>query len=539
MEGGGAHAAADHGRTVTWRRETPMSSETVIVIGAGHNGLTAAAYLARAGRNVRVLEQTDRVGGLAAFDEIGAANNRVPTVFPETDRLHPSIVADLRLERYGLRIRKGGGTLLPRPGGDSLYVPPDGIPDGVDEEDGRALRELERFIGEIGRALDSALSDDLPDPDPRGARDLLELLALGWRLRRLGREGMLEAMRLLPMSLRDILEERIEDERLRAALAWAGLKGGATGPWAPGGGFSLAFRRPAWCPHLFPAPCLTTGPSLAETLADATTAAGGEIRTGVRVERIRVREGTVVGIVTAEGEEVDGTTVLSGTDPRTTLLNLLEPGWLETDVLEAAGNIRGAGSVSVARIVLTEPLASRDPARGTRPIGRVQIGSTLQRLEEASDQAKYGGLPERPVLELTCADADDGGKQAVHAWVQYTPRELREGSWDEERDTLGELVVATVDECLPGFASSVESVDVITPADIEARFGIRGGHPYHVELALDQVLYMRPMPGCYDGRTPVTGLYLAGPGIHPGGGGITGLPGKLVAERVLEDARAS
>lgn len=520
-----------------------MARSDVIVIGAGHNGLTAAAYLARAGHRVLVLEATDRVGGLAAVDDL-ARDVACPAVFPTADRLHPSIVRDLGLQGHGLRIRQGGGTLLVGGDGGSLYAPPGGLPSGLGDRDREALASFERFLGRVGGALETALAEELPDIESTGIGRLADLLALGWRLRRLGRRDMPQAMRLLPMALRDVAEERFEDERLRAAIAWIGLQGNGTGPWAPGGALALLMQRPAWYGGLFPGPRFAAGAPLGEALAAAARAAGATVRTGARVTRIRVRGERVAGVALESGEEVETSCVVSGTDPRTTLLGLLEPGWLEPATLAAARNIRGAGAVSVVRFAVSEPPVIRDPAGGNGPVGRIQIGQSLRYQEEASDCVKYGRFPGHPVLELTLLGPGDGagggagGRQAVHAWVQYTPRHLREGSWDDQRDVLRDLVITTIEEHAPGFGGSIEHADVLTPADIEARFGIRGGHPYHLETALDQALYMRPFPGAHDGRTPLAGLYLAGPGIHPGGG-VTGLPGKLAARRVLADLKAS
>lgn len=515
-----------------------MARNDVVVIGAGHNGLVAAAYLARGGRKVLILEQGEVLGGMAAVDEI-APGVRAPAVFATVDRFHPGIVRDLALERHGLRIEEGGGTLLARPGDDALFAPAGGLPEGLTDADARGLAAFESFLGRVSRALEPALAERLPDIEASGFGDVVDLLALGWRLRRLGRREMPAAMRMLPMALRDVVEEHFDDDRLQAAVAWIGLTGCRIGPWAPGGAFNLIFNRPAWYGGLFPGARFSVGTPLGEVLAEAAKAAGAEVRTGARATRIKVHEDSVTGVVLESGEEIEAACVLSAVDPRTTLLDLLEPGSLETDVLGAAENIRGTGSVSVVRAVVAEPPAMRDPAGGKRPVGRIQIGPTLRYLEEASDSVKYGRLPERPVLELTVPTAvgtglAPRGQHVVHAWVQYTPRHLREGDWAGAREELGRRVVQIIDDHAPGFARSVEHLDVLTPEDIETRFGIRGGHPYHVEMALDQALYMRPIPGCHDGGTPVEGLYLGGPGIHPGGG-VTGLPGKLASERLLED----
>lgn len=514
-----------------------MARADVIVIGAGHNGLTAAAYLARAGRSVTVLEQNERPGGLASLDEI-VPGVSAPALFSTVDRLHPDVVAELQLQRHGLQIREGGDTLLLERGGRGLRLPADGPPDDVGDRDREAWVAFEAFLGRIAKALEPALAEGLPPVEPEGIGDLLDLLGLGWRLRRLGRAEMPAAMRLLPMAMRDVVEERFEDERLRAAIAWIGLAGGGVGPWAPGTALQLVFRRPAWAGGLFPAPRFAAGVGLGEALGSAAAAAGCSVRTGERVSRILVDDDQVRGVALESGEEIFSDVVVSATDPRTTLLELLEPGWLEADILAAARNIRASGTVSAVRIVLgAEP---RLPG-GSRSVGRFRIGGSVRYLEEASDAVKYHQLPDSPVIDATlpsawCDGLAPAGRHLLHARVQYTPFELGEPGWEAGAGRLGERVIELLDEHIPGLARDVEAVDVLSPADIHRRFGLAGGHPFHVEPALDQALYMRPIPGCHDGRTPINGLYLGGPGIHPGGG-VTGLPGRLCARRVLEDAR--
>lgn len=515
-----------------------MAQSDVIVIGAGYNGLTAAAYLARAGRSVTVLEQGEQLGGLATFDEI-APGFRAPALFSTVDRLHPSVVAELALERHGFRIQEGGGTLLMQPGGEAMYAPPGGLPEEASPEDRASLAEFERFLGRVAKALEPVLGDALPPVEPSGIGDLIDLLGLGWRLRRLGRKEMPAAMRLLPMALRDVTEEHVRDERLRAAVAWIGLVGSGVGPWAPGTALQLLFQRPPWFPGLFPGARFAAGADLGEALAAAAQAAGAKIRPGARVSRILVDDERVAGVVLDSGEELAAGTVISAVDPKTTMLELLEPGWLQPDVAEGLRNVRARGTVSAVRLALGE--APVLPG-GKRAVGRIQIGPTLRYLERAADGVKYRRLPEELVIDATLPSAvatglAPRGRHVLHAWVQYTPYELENPSWDEGRGLLADATVATLDAHFPGLARSVEAVDVITPPDIRTRFGLTGGHPFHAEPALDQALYMRPVPGMHEGRTPIAGLWLGGPGIHPGGG-VTGLPGKLCAKAVLRGAKA-
>jgi phytoene dehydrogenase-like protein len=351
------------------------------------------------------------------------------------------------------------------------------------------------------------------------------------------------AMRLLPMALRDIVEENVGDARLSAGIGSRATVASTYGPYQPGLGLPLLYHRPAWTDGLFRQPTFVAGGmgALAEALAAAARKAGAEIRTEARVERIGVDDAGITGVVLEDGTEVGARRVLSTVDPRTTMLDLLEPGWLETDMLFAARTLRAHGTVSIVRLALDGLPAFRDVDAGALS-GTVEIAPTMKYQEQAADNVKYGRVPEHPTIEITLPSITDpslapAGKHVLHAWVQYTPYRLRDTTWDGERDRLGKIVLDTIERYAPGLSSLVTAVDVATPLDIERRYGAMDGHVYHAAQTLDQSLYMRPFAGRYDYRMPVNGLYLGGSGCHPGGG-ITGLPGKLAAQRVLEDWKA-
>ena len=511
----------------------------VVVIGGGHNGLTAAAYLARAGRRVAVLEARETFGGSAASVEF-APGIKAPMLFATIDMLHPSVVSDLDLKTHGLRTVSGAARTTILGDSEPLQLTDHGTSSQLSEEDQRAYHEFEALLSRVASALEPVMGGALPEIEAAGVGAVFELLTLGWRMRRLGRRDMPQAMRLLPMSLRDIVQERFDDERLRAAVAWRGLAASWLGPWSPGGGYTLLYHRPAWGEPLFGAPSFAVGGSggVADALVSAAKAAGAELRNSARVTRVRVDDDRAVGVVLEDGEEIPCQAVLSAIDPRTTLVGLLDTGWLDPDHVAAAQNIRMRGTVAAVRIA-TDALPRVAGLDESIWSGRVQIGDSLAYLERSFDAAKYGRLPEQPIVDITVPSLSDStlapaGTHVMHAWVQYVPHAFSDSTWDSKRDELVKSVIAAIDHHAPGFASSVQHADATTPADLESELGIPGGHPYHGELSMDQLLYMRPIAGWYDHRTPVDGLYLGGPGCHPGGG-ITGIPGKNAAERLGAD----
>jgi len=529
----------------------------VIVIGAGLNGLVAAAYLAKAGRSVLVAERRDTVGGAVGTSAIstnanstdaGAEGFSAPSTFASAEDFHPQIVRDLALEKHGLRWLPGkGGTFVAN--GDSSLFANGNLSGAVSEKDAQAVRKLDAFMGRVANALEPALTKALPEVENLGPGTFWELLTLGMRLRKLGKDEMPEALRFLPMPVKDVMDDYLgtskESEILKAALAGPALRASWLAPRSAGSALQMLLGRPAWRQGglLSPPVFVEGGPGkLSEAVAAAARAAGAEIRTGCTVKSILTDDmDRACGVVLASGDDVDeiaAQQVVSNADPRTTLLRLLDPAVLDPEHLFAVKTIRSRGTVAIVRFALGDlPRFTGAPEGDDVLKGRVQLGATMDELEQAFDPIKYGEIPERFFVEMTIPSLVDStlapaGKHVAHCWVQYVPHALSEGTWDEKRDALGDAVVAQIERHAPGFSALVEHRDVTTPADLEERYGV--SHLYHVEPALDQALYMRPIPGFYRHRTPIDRLYLCGPGTHPGGG-VTGLNGKLAAERVLAD----
>ena len=504
-----------------------MADYDVIVIGGGHNGLTAAAYLASSGKRTLVLEARSELGGSLANKTFG--EHSAPLGFATVDNLHPSVVDDLRLAGHGLEMNDGSGTLVVSGTTEPLWLPADDPAANLSAEDRTGLAEIQRLVDLAGVALKPILSGALPTIEPTGIGDLFGLLMAAWRLRSLGRRDMPEVMRMLPMTLRDIVEEHVSDPRLQAAIACPAFHGTWLGPWSAGGGFALLHHRPPWRSQLLGPPRFAKGgpAALAAALAAAATAKGATLRTDARVERIRVADNHVVGVTLANGETIEAADILSACDPTTTLVDLLQPGWLPPETHRAARVIRYRGTVATARFALSALPALPVSEAAT---GRIQIGASLVALEQAFDPAKYDEVPAAPMIELTFTESAAG--PIAHAWVQHVSAGAAADAG--ARASVLEAITNTIETALPGFTAQIQASDLSTAVDFQAELGLAGGHLYHGELGMDQLLYMRPIPGMYDHSTPIQGLYLGGPGSHPGGG-ITGLPGKLGAARVLVD----
>ncbi len=519
-----------------------------VIIGAGHNGLTCAAYLARAGRSVLVLERREAVGGRAVTEEF-APGFRCSATTAGVETFDPGVAAELELEARGLRLLDPGGILVPRPDGEALYLTPpngNGNAGGVPAADATALAELDAFLRRLAAALAPILSKPLPDLEPSSLGGILELLGTGWLLRRLGSRDLTEAMRYLPMPIADVLDERLESDALKAAIAAGGVTGSWLGPRSPGSALNLVLHRLGHCRGALGFPRAAAGGTgaLTEALRQAAEAAGATIRTEAGVEKILVEKGAATSVALAGGEEIPASVVVSNADPRTTLLSLVEPLKLEPTFVHTAQSVRSRGTVAIVKFALdglpTFTGVSSDPAHLA---GRIQIGAHMDDLEQAFDETKYGKLPERPYLDLTIPSIADPslapeGQHVLSAWVQFPPYHLRGRTWDDARDDLGAVVVRRIAEHAPGFSDRIVAVDVLTPLDLEQRFGMSEGCLYHAEPALDQLLYMRPIPRWSQHRMPTSGLYLCGSGTH-GGGPLSGLAGRNAARAILSQTPTS
>ncbi|MGH2468413.1 MAG: phytoene desaturase family protein [Candidatus Limnocylindrales bacterium] len=528
-----------------------------IVVGGGHNGLVAGAYLARAGLRTLILEQRPEVGGQAVTDEL-RPGVRVPTLAHTVGRLRPDVAATLGLAEHGLAlVQSEARAFLPLPDGRALTLWADarrsaGEIRRFSARDSAAWPAFDRQVRALGGYLGRLAATTPPDIGGPSAADALAGLRLGLGYRGLGREDARALFRWLPMGVADLLAEWFESEPLRALLAWSGVALTAMGPRAAGtAAVFLNERAGTDAGAAGQAVVARGGPgALSSALAGAARAFGAGIRTGAAVVAITHRDDAVSGVVLASGEEIAAPIVAAGLDPRRTLLELLDPTVLGPTLRWRAGNIRQPGRTAKVNLVLDDlpafvgAEAGQAAAADRRLRGRIIVAPTIDDLERAADAGRDGRLPDGPALALeatipTLVDASLApvGTHVLSAIVHGVPLRLRDAAWDAAaRDRLGDAVVAALEQVAPGITARVSVRQVIAPPDLEADYGLGGGHPLHAEPGLDQWFAWRPLLGLARYRLPLRGLYLVGSGAHPGGG-ITGAPGANAAREILADRR--
>jgi phytoene dehydrogenase-like protein len=525
-----------------------------VLVGGGHNALVTAAYLAKAGRRVLVLEKRQRLGGAAETSELGGA--RVPRLAHTVGRLRPSVVRDLDLRSHGLRlVAPDVRVFAPQPDGRAVTLWSDQARTvealrGWSAHDADAYPDFDRLVRSLGKFLGEIAAQAPPDIHAPGLGDALTGLKLGRTFRGLGKHDAHTILRVLPMAVADFVAEAFETDAVQAAIAWRGVQYCALGPWSAGTAAVLLFDAAgndggASGQAVF----AEGGPgALSEALASAARAAGAEIRCGAEVTAIMSRDGRVTGVALTGGEEIASSVVISGLDPKRTLVGLCDPVAVGPSMLWRAGNYRTPGVVSKVNLVV-DRLPRFTAANGddeTLLRGRIVWAPGIDTIERAFDASKYGRVSESLVFEATVpslvdpslVDGAPAGSHVVSVVAQYTPYARRDGSWDDagRRDMIGDAVVAQLDALAPGFADSVRAREVLTPLDLERDYGLSGGHPLHGEPGLDQFFLWRPFLGHARYRLPIDGLYLAASGAHPGGG-ITGQPGQNAAREILADLR--
>ena len=523
-----------------------MANYDSIIVGAGHNGLVTAAYLARAGKKVLVLERRRSVGGIAATEEI-FSGFKYSTCAHLAGSFSKEILADLDLKKHGFELL-ALDPLLFAPGreGNGLLVPRDNAKAAAEIErhsktDASKYQAFCALTKNLSAFLRTLYGMPLPDRANPGSFNPAELLKIGWKFHRLGEKEMYGFLRILPMSSADLLNEWFENDLLKAALAGSGMLASFVGPRQQGTAFNMLHHQLGESNG-----ALRTGGffrggigNISLALARAAQQSGAEIRTNAEVAKIVTKNGAATGIVLQNGDEINAATIISNADVKRTFLKLVEPTYLDPHFLLQVRNIRSRGTVAKVNLALNAlPKFNGSSDQAAALGGIIHIGPTLDYLERAADDAKYGRFSHQPFLEMTIPSIADpslapAGMYVMSVWMQSAPYRLRESSWHEQREALGDAVVNVIDEYASGFKNSILHRQVLTPLDLEENYGLTGGHLYHAELALDQIFFMRPVAGWSRYHTPIENLFLCGSGTHPGGG-ITGFPGYYAAKTILK-----
>jgi phytoene dehydrogenase-like protein len=522
-----------------------MAKHDVIIIGGGHNGLVTAAYLARAGKKVLVLERRELVGGCAVTEEIWPGY-RVSTASYLTSLMQERIVRELELEKHGYVVdAKDPAFFSAFPDGRHFFMWQDRAKTLAEirkysAHDAEVYPAYEDQIERLSEVVEQLLLTT-PPHFPPAAMDLVDYLRLMGKMRGLSTRDIVALVKIFTQSAAEFLDEWFESEQVKVTLATDGVIGANGGPRSPGTAYILlhhcmggvAGHRGLWG--------FVRGGmgAVSEAIASSARARGVEIRTNAAVAKVQVRDGRARGVVLANGEEIEASLVASNLDPKLTFLKLLDPGVLDGDFVRAIKNFRIEGTSCKINLALNGlPNFKALPGTpGPQHKATMHICPNIEYVERAWDDAKYGRPSERPLLELTVPTMYDPtlappGKHIMGIFLQYAPYTLREGTWDDLREPFGDRVVALIDEYAPGFSSLIEHRQVLSPLDLERRFGITGGNIFHGEMSLDQMFVMRPVAGWARYRTPVKGMFLCGSGAHPGGG-VMGAPGYNCAREML------
>ena len=526
-------------------------SYDAIVVGAGHNGLTAAAYLSRAGLTTLVLERREIIGGCCVTEEI-APGCRASTTSYIASMLRPTIIRDLNLAGHGLRMV---------PCDPSLLVPfTDGpvVPWWADRE--RAIAEFRKLsqrdadtfvrvddqLKKLARYLQPFFLEPPPDPTRHGADGWFELLRVGKRFRGIKGEEAAQLISFLTGSLGDFLDRNYECEKIKTMFLANNVYGKHGGPYDAGTALGLLF-------HLlsggdgeiqgFYGHVIGGMGSITKALGSTCRKLSVDILTSTPVSKINVGDGRALGVILEDGSEISASIVLSNADPKHTFLGLVDGGQLPADFRRAIAGIKMDGPCAKVNFVLSEePRVNGMPRDWSAPQRSLfTLVPSLEFAERCYDIAKFGEIPEQLWVDCVVASNVDStlapqGKHIMTTFIQYVPYKLRQGTWDEKRELLGDRVVKKIAEYAPNVPDSIIARQVLTPLDLERTYGLTEGNIFHGDLSLEQLFFMRPVAGWAQYRTPIEGLYLCGAGAHPGGG-VTGAPGYNAAHQVLRDCK--
>ncbi len=522
------------------------ASYDAIIIGGGHNGLTCAAYLAKAGRKVCVLERRHVLGGAAVSEEVFPGFTFSVCSYV-VSLLRPEIIRDLDLARHGLDLVPLESTFTPLPDGDSLYRGPDAGEARKEiarfsERDADAYGEFGAAMGQIGRMVKPILSMTPPDPSKLGLKGLMDMLRLGGRFGELDTDARTLQARMMTMSAVDFLDRWFESPVLKAAMSVSGIIGTFQGVRSPGTAYVLLHHYMGDIDGAYRSWGLSRGGTgaVSNAIADAARSFGAEIRTEAPVHKILVDGETARGVVLENGDELMAKDVVSGVDPHLTFLRLVGEDHLPDRFVSDIKRFKMRGSSGKVNLALDGlPDFTSRPGDGPHLRGDITIAPSIDYLERAYDDAKYGAFSRRPFMDVVIPSLTDPtvappGKHVMSIFVQYAPYSLKEGPerWPEQREAFGDTVIDTLSEYCPNLKDIILHRQVLTPWDLEQEFGLTEGNIFHGELSLEQLFFQRPTAQWARYKTPVRNLWMCGSGTHPGGG-IMSAPGKNAADAML------
>ncbi len=518
----------------------------VVVIGGGHNGLVNAAYLAKAGKKVLVLERRGVLGGAAVTEEIfpGFKFSELSYV---VSLLRPEIIRELDLPRHGLEILPLDGTFSPMLNGDHLWRVNDHAKTQREIRrhsrlDAEAYDEFSKLMTPMCRFVKPLLSMVPPDPTTLNPRDLKQLNFLLQRFRELSSDERYTLVQLMTMSAGDFLDQWFETDVLKATMSASGIIGTFLGIRSPGTAYVLLHHYMGEIDGAFRSWGFSRGGTGGISLAIASAAreAGVEIRTQAAVSKILVKDGRTTGVALKSGEEISCNVVSSSVDPHLTFEVFLDPHDLPSDFLESVRRYKFRGSSGKVNLALSAlPNFKALPGDGAHLRGAISLSPKMEYMERAYDDAKYGHFSRRPYVDMVIPSLTDPsvappGKHVLSCFVQYAPYKLAEGTWDDQREAFGENVIDTIAEHAPNIRDIIIGKQFLTPLDMEREFGLTQGNIFQGELSLEQLFFLRPVPGWAYYRTPVSNLYMCGSATHPGGG-IMAANGRIASQVILKE----